>query len=403
MIKLLHLADVHIGMENYGRLDPETGSSTTLRAFLNTLDEAVDRAIQEAVDLVVVAGDVYKSRDPSPTHQREFARRVLRLARAGIQVVLVPGNHDIPAATGRATSVDIFRVLELPGITVLRRIEMQRIETRSGPVQVVSLPWLTRSTFLARDEYKNASVEELLNVILDVADERLGAVTAELDASIPTVLVGHAHVFGARIGAERLLTLGNDPIYNISVLDRPNLDYIALGHIHKHQAVTTGRTPTVYAGSINRVDFGEEAEDKGFVLAEVQRGKTEWEFVPVKARPFLTIRAEPITEDPTDEVVKSILKAGPRVKGAVVRLQLVGSRARLQQIDEREIRTQLRDADFLAPIQRELTDEARVRLAGQDIAGRTPLDLLGLYFQQKQVPEDRREQLVALARNLITE
>ncbi len=192
-------------------------------------------------------------------------------------------------------------------------------------------------------------------------------------------------------------------MFNVSILDLPNVDYIALGHIHKHQAVTTGRTPTVYAGSINRVDFGEEAEDKGFVLAEVQRGKTEWEFVPVKARPFLTIRSEPITEDPTDEVVKAILKAGPRVKGAVVRLQLVGPRARLQQVDEREVRTQLREAEYLAPIQRELTDEARVRLAGQDVAGRSPLDLLGLYFQQKQVPDDRREQLVALARTLMAE
>ncbi|MCC6177111.1 MAG: exonuclease SbcCD subunit D [Chloroflexi bacterium] len=404
MIKLLHLADVHIGMENYGRIDPETGLSTRLQDFLNTLDEAVDYAIAEQVDAAVVAGDVYKSRDPSPTHQRAFARRVLRLTRAGIEVVLVPGNHDTPAASGRATSVDIFRELELPSVTVTRRIDVVRIETRSGPLQVVSLPWMTRSTLLARDEYKNKPLDELLALMVQLTSGRLNDIASQLDPSIPTALVGHAHVFGARVGAERLLTLGADPMLNVSMLDLPNVDYIALGHIHKHQAVATGRTPAVYAGSINRVDFSEEHEDKGFVTIELQKGKADWEFRPVKARPFLTIRAEPLTENPTDEVVKTVLKAGPRVEGAIIRLQLVGPRSRLQAIDEREVRKHLTGAEYVTPIQRELTDEARVRLLGADLTGKSPLELLGLYFERQQtVSPERREQLLAYARGLLTE
>src|SRR5215208_8340554 len=193
MIKLLHLADVHIGMENYGRVDPATGLSSRLHDFLDTLDEAVNRALADRVDLVVVAGDIYKTRDPTPTHQREFARRVLRLTREGIAVVLVAGNHDIPAASGRATSVDIFRVLELPNVTVARTIDLLPVETRSGPIQIVSLPWLTRSAFLARDEYKNKSVEELMEAIVDLADKRLAEVAGRLDANVPTALIGHAH------------------------------------------------------------------------------------------------------------------------------------------------------------------------------------------------------------------
>ena len=404
MIKLLHLADVHIGMENYGRINPETGLSTRLHDFLDTLDEAVDRAIEERVDAAVVAGDVYKSRDPSPTHQREFARRVLKLSRAGIEVVLVPGNHDTPMAAGRATSLDIFRALELPGVTVIRRIAPERIETRSGPLQIVALPWLTRSTMLADDEFKNLPLDELVQQMAGLIDEALQRICADLDPRIPTALVGHAHVFGARVGAERLLTLGNDPVLNASMLDLPNVGYHALGHIHKHQAVVTGQRPAVYAGSINRVDFSEEDEKKGFVLVELQVGKSEWEFVPVKARPFLTIRSEPLSETPTDEVVKTILRAGPKVEGAIVRLQLVGPRARLLAIDEREIRRQLADAHFLTPIQREYTDEARIRFAGSDIQGKSPLELLGLYFErQSTVTAERREQLLARARALMSE
>ena len=403
MIRLLHLADVHIGMENYGRLDPETGLNTRLHDFLDTLDEAVTRAIDERVDAVVVAGDVYKSRDPSPTHQRELARRILRLIRHDIHVVLVPGNHDTPMAAGRATSVDIFRELELPNVTVMRRIGAQRIETRSGPLQVVALPWLTRSTFMAHDEYKNLALDELVQQMAGIIEGSLQATCAELDPHLPTAMVGHVHVFGARVGAERLLTLGNDPVLNASMLDLPNVGYFALGHIHKHQAVVTGPRPVVYAGSINRVDFSEEDEKKGFVLVELQAGKSEWELVPVKARPFLTIKAEPVTETPTEEVVKAILRAGPRVENAIVRLQLRGPRARLQAVDEREVRRQLADAHFLTPIQREYTDEARIRIAGADVRGRTPLEMVSLYFEQQNVPADRRDLLLARARTLMDE
>lgn len=403
MIKLVHLADVHIGMENYGRINPETGLNTRLHDFLDTLDEAIARSIAERVDAVVVAGDVYKSRDPSPTHQRELARRIIRLIKADIQVILVPGNHDTPMAAGRATSVDIFRELELPNVTVMRRISAQRIQTRSGPLQVVALPWLTRSTILAHDEFKNLPIDDLLQQMAGIIDEALPRVCGTLDPSIPSVLVGHAHVFGARVGAERLLTLGNDPMLNASMLDLPNVGYFAMGHIHKHQAVVTGARPVVYAGSINRVDFSEEEEKKGFVLVELQADKSEWELVPVSARPFLTIRSEPLSDSPTDEVVKSILRAGSKVDNAIVRLQLSGPRARIQAIDEREVRRQLASAHFLTPIQREYTDEARVRLAGADLQGRTPLEMVALYFERQNVAAERREQLLARARALIGE
>jgi len=125
--------------------------------------------------------------------------------------------------------------------------------------------------------------------------------------------------------------------------------------------------------------------------------------VPVKARPFLTIRSEPLSDSPTDEVVKSILRAGPKVENAIVRLLLSGPRARLQTIDEREVRRQLASAHFLTPIQRDYTDEARVRLAGADLQGRTPLEMVALYFERQNVATERREQLLARARALMGE
>src|SRR5215213_11840452 len=99
MIKLLHMADLHIGMENYGRLDPASGMHSRLIDYLDRLDEAIEYGLAEGADVVLIAGDVYKNRTPNPTHQREFAKRIRRIRDADLPVIILIGNHDFsPAA-----------------------------------------------------------------------------------------------------------------------------------------------------------------------------------------------------------------------------------------------------------------------------------------------------------------
>jgi exonuclease SbcD len=403
-IKLIHAADIHIGMENYGRINPATGLSTRLEDFCATLDEAVNRAISEPVDVVVLAGDIYKTRDPTPTHQREFARRIRRLIEAEIPVVIVPGNHDVPMSASRATSVDIFRTLDLPGVIVMRAIGTRTIDTKSGPLQVIALPWVTRSAVLSRDEFKNKTIEELNQAMVDLARATLAAEAAALDPARPAIVVGHAHVLGARIGAERLLTMGTDPMFEAADFELPNVSYVALGHIHKHQVLSYATPKIVYAGSINRVDFSEEDEEKGFVLAEVEAGGgADFQFVPVQARRFLTIEARAEGEDPTAEVLKAIFKVGDRVRGAVVRLRIKTTRAVAGRLNEDELRGQLREAFYLLPIQKELLDQVRERATSRDFQGKTPLELLAIYLEGKEVPTDLRESLSKYASELMDE
>ena len=147
-MRLLHFADIHIGMENYSKLDPETGLSTRLLDFFQTFDFIVDTAISEKVDAVVFAGDAYKTRDPNPTQQRGFGERIKKIAKAGIPVVLVIGNHDTPNAEGKANTLDIYSALEIDNVHVSRKPELLYIETRSGNLQIITLPWLHK------DDYK---------------------------------------------------------------------------------------------------------------------------------------------------------------------------------------------------------------------------------------------------------
>ncbi|MCI0528496.1 MAG: exonuclease subunit SbcD, partial [Nitrospira sp.] len=141
-IKALHISDTHIGMENYGRIDPETGLHTRLKDFVRCLEFAINTALEENVDLVLFAGDAYRTSDPSPTHQREFASKIRKLTNAGIPVVMITGNHDIPAAYGKATALDIFKTLGSENLyRIITRPELLTVETKSGLVQVLGLPW----------------------------------------------------------------------------------------------------------------------------------------------------------------------------------------------------------------------------------------------------------------------
>lgn len=391
-------------MENYGRLDPATGLNSRLKDFLSSLDEALDGALAARVDLLVIAGDVYKSRDPSPTHQREFARRIRRIVDAGVQVFIVAGNHDIPLSAGRASSVEIFRALDVRGVSLARTVGVQRIETPAGPVQVLAFPWTVRSHIVAQPEMKNKTIAELNEAMVQLNRAKLLADAQTLDPALPSILVGHAHVFGARVGAERLLTMGSDPVYDLSTFDLPGVDYVALGHIHKHQVLAYGDPPVVYPGSIDRVDFGEEGEDKGWVYVEVpEKGRANPEFRRVNARPFVTIDARVTGENPTEDVVRAIARKGNLIPDAVVKLRIDVPAERLPELRDDDIRAQLKGAFFLAPIERNVQRQTRQRvtLGGMGIQHAPPLDALSIYLAEKQLDPERREILLRYARHLV--
>ncbi len=160
-IRVLHFADIHIGMENYGRIDPESGMNQRVLDFVSRLKEIVDYAIAHEADVVIFAGDAFKTRDPNPTYQRAFARQIMRLSKAGIPTVMLVGNHDIPLMEQRASSIDIFATLDVPNIIVARTEKVHRIETKHGVLQVATVPWPQRSRLMQQEEFRSRSIESL--------------------------------------------------------------------------------------------------------------------------------------------------------------------------------------------------------------------------------------------------
>lgn len=312
-MKLLHFADVHIGVETYGRIDPDSGLHTRLQDFVGCLSFAVEVALQEQVDLVVFAGDAYKNCDPNPTHQREFARQIKRLSDRGIPVVMIVGNHDHPVAYGKASAIEIFGTLGMPGVYVADQPGLLRISTRGGEIQVVCFPWPTKNFLLALELYKDLSPEEAVARVQEIGSEWIASQAGELDSRLPSVLLAHLAADGASYaGSERTILLGKDPVFLPSVLAHPAFTYVALGHIHKFQDLNPGgRPPVVYSGSLDRINFGEERDKKGFCLVELERAGSEWvascQLIRTPARPFLTILVKVQEgEEPTAAILGQI-------------------------------------------------------------------------------------------------
>ena len=407
MIKMLHLADLHIGVENYGQIDPESGMHTRLLDYLARFDEAIALGLEAGIELVLIAGDIYKNRTPNPTHQREFARRSHRLRSAGVEVFILTGNHDISPSAGKAHSVEIFEALGVEGVTIADRPKIHMLRLRSGPLQIVALPWVTRHTLLTRDELRNAGFGEIEAELRRRLDRFVSDAAERVDPSIPTVLTFHGTVDGATLGSERSITLGSDLALSRATLAQPVFDYGALGHIHKHQVIGD-RPPLVYPGSLERVDFGEEAEAKGCVLVELVRGATRWQFHELAARPFVTIALDLTpSSDPQERVAAAIVRHN--LHDAVVRLELQASREQAVLLNEETMRQQLREAGafVVAAINIVVERTARRRLAGADelLEGLTPRKALELFLRSKQPPLDpaRIAALLAAADELLAE
>lgn len=382
-MKLLHFADIHIGMENYAKLDPESGLSTRLLDFLQTFDFIVDTAIKEKVDAVVFAGDAYKTRDPNPTQQRGFGERIKRIAKAGIPVILAVGNHDTPNAEGKANTLDIYSALEIDGVWVSRKPELLNIQTQSGNLQIVTLPWLHK------DEYK--TIGEKLNLLYE-----------KIKPDFPAIFLSHVEVEGASYGSEKGMAIANDVTVPLPLLQDKRLSYVALGHIHKHQVLSTNPL-VVYAGSPHRIDFGEEKEDKGIILVDIPKpGQSSYKFIDTNCRGFLSIivNLKPTDTNPTQIILDEISKHN--ISEKIVRLTINIPAGCDDEIQMDQIKKSLQKAHYIAGISRNVERVVRQRIEGlNDVETLTPIQALNKYFESKKYSPEKQKQLQDYAAKIL--
>ncbi|MBW4432311.1 MAG: exonuclease SbcCD subunit D [Pelatocladus maniniholoensis HA4357-MV3] len=403
MIKILHLSDIHMGSGfSHGRINPETGLNTRLEDFVKTLSHCIDQALTEPVDLVIFGGDAFPDATPPPYVQEAFAGQFRRLVDAHIPTVLLVGNHDQHSQGQGGASLCIYRTLGVPGIVVGDTLRTHHIHTRNGLIQVITLPWLTRSTLMTRQETEGLSLSEVHQLLVERLQVVLEAEIRRLDPNVPTILLGHLMADNASFGAERFLAVGKGFTIPLSMLVRPCFDYVALGHVHRHQSLNkSNNPPVIYPGSIERVDFSEEKEEKGYVMVELERFSAKWEFNPLPARVFHTIEVDVSkAEDPQAAIMKAIAKYN--IDDAVIRLIYKLRSEQLDIIDNAALHKLLTPAHTYT-IQPELVSQlARPRVPELSASNSIdPIEALRTYLNNREDLKDIATSMLEAAHKLL--
>lgn len=208
------------------------------------------------------------------------------------------------------------------------------------------------------------------------------------------------------------MSIGQEHVLLQASVANPAFDYVALGHIHKRQELrdaAAGGPPVVYAGSLERVDFGEEKDEKGFYVVEISDGPdpagrtVSYRFHPVRARRFRTVSVKLTGEelDPTATVLEAVTKAQRDVSDAIVRLTIELPATARGPLRDGELRDALKEASFAQiTVARETPAPPAHRVLPGD-SRQTPLKALEAWLGTQSIPEDRRAELLDYARKLV--
>lgn len=395
MIRFIHTADIHFGMENYGRIDTKTGIHSRLLDFEKALNFCVDYAIDKQVDFFLFAGDAYKTANPTPTHQRLFLQCLLKLYKEQIPIVMVVGNHDNPLSFGKTHALEIFGQLPLDGFYVISKPESLLLQTKNGPVQIVGIPWPTRNTVSINNQHLNSSAMEITQYISRGVCKIIQDLASNLNPSLPAVLSGHLTVSsGIFSGSEKRAIYGTDPLFMPSDLAIKPFDYVALGHLHRFQNLNANGYPAIiYSGSVERIDFGERKEQKGFCLVTLEnKDKTTIEFIETPTRKFIQIDVNlDCIQSQTEQIINEINKHD--IQDSVVKIVYYLPAGKKDRVDLAVIGQALIKAWFIVGIIPVRAVEIRERRA----ALKVDMDLtklLNTYFDTKPEYKDNKHILI---------
>jgi exonuclease SbcD len=173
-------------------------------------------------------------------------------------------------------------------------------------------------------------------------------------------LTGHLSVSSGRFsGSERCAVFGSDPTFLPSQLAIEPFKYVALGHLHRHQVVNEGGyPPIVYSGSIDRIDFGERKEKKGFCVVSLHK-KTSYEFVEIPTRPMKQIEIKLEAGDQT----KQILQKLGNIAGSIVKIVYHLPDDASDNVDLHAVQRACSDAHYVAsitPVRKPVIHERRI-------------------------------------------
>jgi DNA repair protein SbcD/Mre11 len=297
-MKIVHLADSHLGFSSYSRLD-EHGRNRIEEMVYSGFEQAIEKIIELRPDGVVHAGDVFHHVRPKIKPLVVFQRGLLRLMEEDIPVIIISGNHDAPKSF---SSTSPFRLFEdLRGVHIAQRYKYERVEV--GDHYFHCIPFC-----LEPQDY----LTEFERI------ERMGR----------DVLVMHGLV--ESLQNKKMRSVGEHELKDSFL--KSDFDYIALGHFHGQAQLSQNAW---YSGSLEYFNFGEAQDEKGMLLVDLESGKAG--SVPVRPRYMIDHPAIDCSGMGSEEIAQCLLDLchEDEIRDRMVRITLKSvSRAAYRSIDQ---------------------------------------------------------------------
>jgi DNA repair protein SbcD/Mre11 len=289
-MRILHTADWHIGQTVNGWT-----REFEHRAFLKTLAEFVEA---QAIDAVIIAGDVFDGINPSAeaTQLLYDGLLALRQRRPHLTTILVAGNHDpagrleAPASLLRMIGVHAVGIVHWQDGTIDAEKHLVPLRDGRGEVRAVGLaiPYLRYADLPNLPQNEGETGSPVVRATRDLYARACATARGRADA-LPLIATGHLHCAGTEEseGAERRILVGGEHAVPHDIFPS-DLAYVALGHLHKAQRV--GRDHVRYSGSPFPLSATELRYQHGVSLVELSEGGIRSEHIPVpRPVPYLRI------------------------------------------------------------------------------------------------------------------
>jgi len=286
IFKIAHISDLHLGKI--------LRSQDLVQDQAAILTQIVEKIRALKLDLVVIAGDVFDRSIPSESAQTMFGWFMAELKRALPQngrILVIPGNHDSPKRI--AFAAELFESVGIHLVSEILLSPTLVLEKGGKRAAVWALPFVTHGTYsefkrrLAEEGQVEAGCTETISETISSMASRMESIIANLRPSIANItsqhpsesnlrpseynlniLVAHCYVRGAVLSESDIAFIGGPEAVPVTLFEA--FDYVALGHLHKMQALS----PKVwYSGAPMPMSFGDEGIEKGFLYVELEDGE----------------------------------------------------------------------------------------------------------------------------------
>lgn len=283
-MKILHVADTHLGFSAYRKATEEGINQRELDAY-NAFQQFIDYAIELKPDLVIHAGDLFDAVRPNNRAITFAIKQIIRLSKEKIPFIVIAGNHEQPKLKETGHIFSIFDHIENVHPVYNEKYEKHTFKIKNEKITIHTIPQST-----SKKEFN----QELKKIKPDTKSDY-------------NILVAHGSSTGIKIFSMNDFNELFIPTDTIS----KDFDYVALGHYHKYTKLTDN---TFYSGSTETFTFTDAGDKKGFIELELKKDSIKHKLVELKNRPMVDAKPINCSKLKLDEVMKKIKQTVTEIK-----------------------------------------------------------------------------------------